>query len=130
MSIPVDTAALTDSVARFGNLAFLLSGAELGGPHAVAVRVAWDGRTINTRAGKTSRQNIAGRAEVTLLWPPVDDSGYSLIVDGSAAVEGDDNVRVTPIKAVLHRSPAQTPLDEPGSDCVTVLRPADGRVAR
>lgn len=130
MSIPVDTAALADAVARYGDAAFLLSASERGGPHAVAVRVAWDGRTLTTRAGNTTRTNIAGRAEVTLLWPPVDDDGYSLIVDGTASVEGNDGVSVLPMRAVLHRNPALTPQDEPGSECVTVLRPADGRVGR
>ena len=125
MSIPVDTAALADAVARYGEAAFLLSSAPRGGPHAVAVRVAWDGAALTTRAGNTSRTNIAERADVTLLWPPVGEDDYSLIVDGTAAVEGADGVRVTPVRAVLHRNPATTPADDPGSECVTVPRAAD-----
>lgn len=96
----------------------------------MAVRVSWDGRALTTRAGQTSRTNIAGRPEVTLLWPPVDDEAYSLIVDGTASVEGGDGVRVTPVRAVLHRNPARTAQDDPGSECVTVLRTADGRVGQ
>ena len=126
MSIPVDTAALADAVARYGDAAFLLSSAPRGGPHAVAVRVAWDGAAFRTRAGNTTRTNIAGRPEITLLWPPVGDDDYSLIVDGTASAEGADGVVVTPVRAVLHRNPAASPADEPGSECVTVLRPAAG----
>jgi hypothetical protein len=128
MSIPVDTAALAEAVDRYGAAAFLLSSAPRGGPHAVAVRVAWDGTALTTRAGNTSRTNISGRAEVTLLWPPVGEDDYSLIVDGTASVEGTDGVRVSPVRAVLHRNPATTPTDDPGSECVTVLRSTDGQV--
>jgi len=126
MSVPVETAALADAVARYGDAAFLLSSGEGGGPHAVAVRVRWDGGALTTRAGKTSRANIQRRPEVTLLWAPVDDDGYSLIVDGAATAGDGDAVRVTPLRAVLHRNPARRPEDEPGSECVTVLRPVDG----
>lgn len=136
MSVPVETAALADALARYGDSAFLLTTSERGGPHAVAVRLSWDGKTLTTRAGKTSRSNMALRSDVTLLWPPVDEDEYSLIVDGAATVggagagESADGVSVTPLRAVLHRNPARTAQDEPGSECVTVLRPGGGAAAR
>ena len=49
---------------------------------------------------------------MSLLWPPAAD-GYSLIVDGTARVDGEQ-VTVDAERAVLHRQRA----DGPGSDCV------------
>jgi hypothetical protein len=40
---------------------------------------------------------------VVLMFPPQDTGGMSLIVDGTAEVNGD-GVVVTPMWAVLHRS--------------------------
>lgn len=57
--------------------------------------------------GGRTRQNLAQRRDVTLLWPPTEPGGYSLIVDGTAEVEnpGGDAVRldVVPTRALLHR---------------------------
>jgi hypothetical protein len=74
--------------------------------------------------GKT-RKNVENRSDVTLLWPPGEPGGYSLIVDGQAQVtgSGDDTVQlsVVPTRALLHRNADP---DTPGSakgclhDCV------------
>ena len=46
--------------------------------------------------GKT-RKNVESRSDVTLLWPPSEPSGYSLIVDGRAEVtESDDDTAAAP----------------------------------
>ena len=125
MSRPIDTTDLAAQLARYGSGAFLLTAGAAGGPHAVSVRVAWDGTGLITRAGGTSRANLAVRPEITLLWPASDDDGYSLIVDGRAEVvpATEDQVRILPDAAVLHRSPARQAEDPPGSECVAVLRP-------
>ncbi|HUZ43991.1 MAG TPA: hypothetical protein VMU63_06265 [Acidimicrobiales bacterium] len=126
MSRLVDTADLAIQLDRYGNGAFLLTAGPAGGPHAVSVRVAWDGTALVTRAGRTSRANLADRPDVTLLWPLTDDAGYSLIVDGQAEVVpgSEDQLRIAPTAAVLHRSPARHAEDPPGSECVAVLRSA------
>ncbi|MHB1444439.1 MAG: hypothetical protein ACYCTI_09130 [Acidimicrobiales bacterium] len=149
MSRSVDTTELAAQLGRYGNSAFLLTAASTGGPHAVSVRVAWDGAALLTRAGRTSRANLAGQPEVTLVWPsperagsgpsdssgagspgatngPTDDEGFSLIVDGKAEVVPgtEDQLRIVPTAAVLHRSPARHAEDPPGSECVAVLRPS------
>lgn len=80
--------------------------------------------------GKT-RKNVVSRSDVTLLWPPSEPSGYSLIVDGRAAVtESDDDtarLRVVPTRALLHRNadPA-TPGSARGylHDCVVFSEPS------
>jgi hypothetical protein len=48
-----------------------------------------------------------------MLWSPIDDGGFSLIVDGTGSVDGEQ-VTLRPEKAILHRQRA----DGPGSDCV------------
>ncbi|RTL61169.1 MAG: pyridoxamine 5'-phosphate oxidase family protein, partial [Hyphomicrobiales bacterium] len=40
--------------------------------------------------------------DVTLLWPPPEPGGYSLIVDGRSELD-DQGLRVVPQRAVLHR---------------------------
>lgn len=82
--------------------------------------------------GGRTRQNLAHRSEVTLLWPPSDPSGYSLIVDGRAqasdAGPDDDTARcgVVPIRALLHRDVApDSPTAAKGClhDCVVFSVP-------
>ncbi|OBI50633.1 hypothetical protein [Mycobacterium sp. E787] len=57
--------------------------------------------------GGRTRENLTRRGDVTLLWPPREPGGYSLIVDGTAEVtEGaGETVRlgVVPTRALLHR---------------------------
>src|SRR6201997_1894941 len=61
--------------------------------------------------GGRTRKNVESRSAVTLLWPPSEPAGYSLIVDGRAEVvetaNTDDNtaaLRVAPTRALLHRN--------------------------
>ena len=61
--------------------------------------------------GGRTRRNVEKHGDVTLLWPPSDPGGYSLIVDGRAEAIGavnakDDTValRVAPTRALLHRN--------------------------
>jgi hypothetical protein len=60
--------------------------------------------------GGRTRENLAQRGPdftVTLLWPPREPGGYSLIVDGHAEAtdSGSETVRlgVVPTRALLHR---------------------------
>jgi len=61
--------------------------------------------------GGRTRKNVESRSAVTLLWPPSEPGGYSLIVDGRAEVAevadpADDTaaLRVVPTRALLHRN--------------------------
>jgi hypothetical protein len=82
--------------------------------------------------GRT-RNNVENRCNVTLLWPPREPGGYSLMVDGRAQVaetadSGADTVQlaVVPTRALLHRNadPA-TPGSAKGClhDCVVFAEP-------
>jgi hypothetical protein len=64
---------------------------------------------------------------VSLLWPPNDPDGYSLIVDatvtataGTGEGEGDNVVRLQPTRAVLHRPAPEGATLAPGcgADCI------------
>ena len=78
--------------------------------------------------GGRTRRNVESRSAVTLLWPPSEPGGYSLIVDGRGEIaemadSNDDTaaLRVVPTRALLHRNADPT---TPGSatgclhDCV------------
>ncbi|BBZ46036.1 hypothetical protein [Mycobacterium parmense] len=102
--------------------------------HTVTVQPALREATLDVGLiGGRTRENLAHRGDVTLLWPPTEPGGYSLIVDGRAEVSvenrGEDAVRlgVVPTRALLHR---EAEPDSPGAakgclhDCVVFSLPA------
>jgi hypothetical protein len=122
MSLPVGLDELRDEMARFGSAPYVLTVRDDGAPHAVAVSVSWDGDRLATAVGARTAANAAARPRVSLLWPPREPGGYSLIVDGSAEVDGE-LLRVAPSRAVLHRPAAgNSPASEHcASDCKRLL---------
>jgi hypothetical protein len=94
--------------------AYLLTVTDDATPHLVAITPRFGDGDITCDAGMTSRANIGARPAVSLLWPPVVASDYSLIVDGTATVDGE-TVRIAPTRAVRHR-----PAPGGGNDCAPV----------
>ncbi len=45
---------------------------------------------------------------ITLCYPPLDLTGFSLVIDGEATVD-DDTITVRPTAAVLHRPAPPAP---------------------
>jgi hypothetical protein len=121
VSIEVAADELATTVEGFA-FAYLLTLGDRPRPHigAVNARVV-DGVVRVQPVGRTALRDVAGHDAVTLLWPPADPGGYSLIVDGTAQVV-DDRIDVTPQRAVLHRpAPAAPGADSScSSDCVQV----------
>lgn len=120
MSIPVALDELAKALQEY-DFAYLLTAAEKGGPHVVAVRPWLDGDAVALdEVGRRTRSNAVLNQAVTLVWPPSDREGYSLIVDGEAAVAGE-GLRVTPHRAVLHRPAPRPGLDAAadGTECVS-----------
>ena len=115
MSVAVALEELREQVARFGPSPYFLTVSDDGRPHATSVSVGWAGDQLRVEVGRRSAANAEARPDVTLLWAPVDDERFSLIVDGGAVVDGQ-TVTITPAKAILHRQRA----DGPGSDCVVL----------
>lgn len=94
--------------------------------HTVTVEpVLRDGVLDVGLIGGRTTTNLAHRTDATLLWPPREPGGYSLIVDGRAQLTGADDdtvhLEVAPAKALLHRNAAH---DSPAAakgclhDCV------------
>jgi len=99
--------------------------------HTVTVEpVLHEGVLDVGRIGGRTRKNLSQRSDVTLLWPPAEPGGYSLIVDGKAelsdpehSADGTARLGVVPTRALLHReadSPAGGPSTAKGClhDCV------------
>ncbi|CAN5660503.1 hypothetical protein BH24ACT5_BH24ACT5_07570 [soil metagenome] len=118
MSQPVEIAQLDSTLAGYG-FAYLVTVGE-SGAHVLAVMPELrDGVLHVGGIGRHSTANADARPAVTLVWPPPDDGGYSLIVDGTAIV-GDASLAVQPRKAILHRPAPGTDGRRVGSDCQPV----------
>lgn len=104
--------------------AYLLTANPDGRPHVSTVTpvTAADGVEVPGVSGR-ALDNLYRSPAVTLVWPPPAADGYTLIVDGDGAVDGD-HVAVTVQRAVLHRpQPGADPV--PGgcaADCIEVPR--------
>jgi hypothetical protein len=129
MSIPVALEGLREQISQHGSVAFFLSVGRNGRPHCVQLPVSWgDGDVLVVHPGNSTVANAQARPLVSLLWPPVEAGGYSLIVDGTVADifedgRGENSVSVEPTNAVLHRpaKPSDPEAVAHGSDCVGVF---------
>ncbi len=103
MSVVVDLADLERVLGDFGT-GYLLTVSR--SPTVKAVSVAptlVDGELHVPGPGRGSVTNAGHNAAVTLLFPPRTEGGLTLLVDGTAAVDGDD-LRIRPTGAVLHKA--------------------------
>lgn len=115
MSIEVEPGELAEMLGRFP-FVYLLTVGEQPRPHISALTArARDSVVEVTGAGRRSRDAIELNELVTLLAPPYEPGGYSLIVDGTGRVAGEAIV-VAPTRAVLHR-PAEVPAPSTDGGC-------------
>jgi len=125
MSIPVSLERLRAASAERGPSAYVLTVGADERPHAVHAPVRWEGPVLAAEVGRRSAANATARPAVSLLFPVRSDGDYSLIVDGTAAVETTESghrLLVTPTKAVLHRpAAAPDPASSCTADCVPLL---------
>ena len=120
MSVAVSLEELGEQVAQFGAWPYVVTVGADGRPHAVSAELGWDGAAFRGSAGRSTLANAQARpAAVTLLWPPYEPGGYSLIVDGTTAVI-DGALTLTPSTAVLHRTgpPREDASPNCTSDCI------------
>ena len=103
MSVKVDLDKLGQTLAEFP-FGYLITVGDDFRAHTVAVTPVFEGGAFTIgQLGGTTRRYEAAHESVTVLWPPRAPTGYSLIVDGTAELT-DAGVRLTPRRAVLHRS--------------------------
>ena len=105
MSIEVPIDELAETVERY-DFAYVVTVSDSGRPHLVAVRPAVSGHELTVSVGRTSLANATARPEVTLVFPPVEAGGFSLVVDGTVASgtgSTSGSMRLTATWAVLHR---------------------------
>lgn len=129
MSIPVELAALREAIEAHERAPYFLTVGDDGRPHGVQIEWSWRDDELELSVGNRTAGNAKARMRVSLVWPPNDLGGYSLIVDGDVTntalrVEGagDNVVRMQPTRAVFHR-PATRPTTEGcDADCVPILR--------
>lgn len=137
MSIQVQVGELADAMAVY-RFAYLVTVGDDGRAHVVAVTPRWEGDALVVGGlGRRSAANLAARPAVTLVWPPLEPEGYSLILDGEARIladgaaaggdaatgTGPDSaaaVTIVPGRAVLHR---------PAPGAGVAAGPADGSAA-
>ena len=102
MSIVVDLAHLAEKLAEYP-YGYLLTTTADGRVKAVTISATvLDGAVMIPTESRGSAANLAGNSSATLLFPPTQHHGYSLIVDGTAA-PADAGFRFEPTTAVLHR---------------------------
>ena len=103
MSVAVDLDRLAEEIQAFGPVAYVLTVDDAGRPHAVHLPVEWRNGAVTATLGRSTASNAQARPSICLLWSPTEAGGYSLLVDGTASVDGDV-LSVEPSRAILHRT--------------------------
>ena len=128
MSIPVSVDRLAEVLGDYG-AGYLLTVSSGGRVKVVTVEpVVAGGQLVVAGPGRGSLANVADNSQVTLAFAPGEHHGFTLLVDGSAEVVGDD-VRIVPSGAVLHRPAAHRDGPPPPTSVVPAGAPADGPVS-
>lgn len=125
MSIPVDPTDLRTALADFGSGYLLTTSSPRVKVVTVDPVVDDAGRLRVAGPGRGTLANLAANAEVTLVFPPAERHGHSLLVDGTGVVDGEDVV-VTASAAVLHRPAAHADGPLPGDGCGHDCAPVGG----
>jgi hypothetical protein len=101
MSIPVELSDLAGALADHGDGYLLTCGAR--GVKAITVTARVDGDVLRIPgASRGTSANLEGDPTATLLFPPREPRGHTLLIDGTARAV-DDGFELTPASAVLHR---------------------------
>lgn len=106
MSIPVEPADIGKQMEQFGTAAYVLTVRDDATPHIAHLDMRLDGDVLRCGASRSAAANVAQRPTISLLWPPFEPGGYSMIVDAEArTVDGTDGLELElrPTSGVLHR---------------------------
>lgn len=122
VSIPVEISKLAEALAERG-AGYLLTAGTDGRVKAVTVEPTLREGVLHCPPSRGSARNLVTNPAATLLFPPAQPRGHTLLVDGSA-VGDDEGIAFTPESAVLHRPAdhADGPTDTGGCghDCAPV----------
>jgi hypothetical protein len=119
MSVKVDLDRLAETLGDF-TFAYLVTVGDDYRAHTVAVSpVLADGVLHIESVGNSTRRNATNHPDVTLVWPPGDLDGYTLIVDGTAE-SASQRLTIRATGAVLHRpaTPGAPTATGCADDCV------------
>lgn len=123
MSVPVELAELSAAAAKH-HFGYLVTVNDRGRAHVVAVKpIVSESGVIVGDLGRRSMRNVSALSPVTLVWPPAEVGGYTLIVDGEVEATADASITIRPERAVLHRpvpGHEHDTGDACGHDCVEV----------
>ena len=123
MSIPVEPADIGNQLERFGAAAYVLTVRDDATPHIAHLAMRLDGDVLRCGASRSAAANVVSRPNISVLWPPYEPGGYSMIVDAVArTVDGAEGLELElrPTSGVLHRpaTPATPPSNSGcASDC-------------
>jgi len=116
MSIQVDPTDLARTLDDYG-VGYLLSTSSQGRVKAITITARVEGDVVVVPAPSTSTAaNLAENPAATLLFPPLVQGGYTLLVDGSAEADVE-GFRFSPASAVLHRPTTDEDTASGASDC-------------
>ena len=122
----MEPADIGNQMERFGAAAYVLTVRDDATPHIAHLAMRLDGDVLRCGASRSAAANVAARPNISVLWPPYEPGGYSMIVDAVArTVDGAVGLELElrPSSGVLHRpaTPA-TPANETGctSDCASL----------
>lgn len=109
MSQPVGFEDVRRRVDEFGARATVVTVTPTGAPHVVSAVVEIGDRQLMIRVGGRTRENVVSQPRLTLVWQPVNDGEYQLLLDGTAdsvgppSDDGVSTVAVTVDRGILHR---------------------------
>lgn len=120
---------LLQQVSRFPGDPYLLTVTAENRPHYGIVTVRWDvadRRLLVAAPSSWLGSAESGYCQVSLIWPPPEPDGRSLIVDGDACSTrdaGEKMLAIHPTRAVLYRPGQSRPGTDAscGSDCIPIL---------
>ncbi|MEO6125880.1 MAG: pyridoxamine 5'-phosphate oxidase family protein [Ilumatobacteraceae bacterium] len=103
MSIAVDIDDLPAAIEQQIGWCYLLTVADDGQARVLAVSPKWAvGGVLQVELHGRTASNVTTRPNVTLVYPPADPHAMSLIVDGTAVIDGT-TMSFEPATAVMHR---------------------------
>ena len=96
-------------IGEFGSRATLVTVTESLRPHIVTAMIGVDGDRLVADVGSRTRSNVIDHPGLTVVWNPIGDGEYQLILDGTAEHVGEPNerdvstLRIAVVGGILHR---------------------------